>query len=62
MENVLVFASIVVGLGVADEMVSFHRLLRARHRIEWDWAALAVAFLVLLTIVQIWWSIAQPCS
>lgn len=60
MENVLVFASIVVGLGVADELISLHRLLRSRDRVTWDWAALAVAALVLLTIVQIWWSIAQP--
>src|SRR5687767_5725152 len=59
MENVLVFASIVVGLGVADELVSFHRLLRSRHRVTWDWITLAVALLVLLTIVQAWWTIAQ---
>jgi hypothetical protein len=30
--------------------------------VRWDWAALAVAFLVLLTIVQMWWTIAQPSA
>lgn len=60
MGNVLVFVSIVIGLGVADILVSLHRLLRARAQVRWDWAALVVAFLVLLTIVQMWWTIAQP--
>ncbi len=62
MDNVLVFVSIVIGLGVADELVSFHRLLRARHMVRWDWAALTVALLVLLTIVQMWWGLAQPSA
>jgi len=60
MDNVLVFVSIVIGVGVTDEMVSLHRLLRARHRVRWDWAVPLVALLVLLTIVQMWWTIAQP--
>lgn len=59
-ENALVFASIIVGVAVTDELVSLHRLLRMRKRVRWDWAILAVALLILLTIVQIWWSIAQP--
>jgi hypothetical protein len=62
MGNVLVFVSIVIGLGVTDILVSLHRLLRARAQVRWDWAALAVAFLVLLTIVQMWWTIAQPSA
>jgi hypothetical protein len=57
-EQALVFASIIVGIGVTDMLMSLHRLLRARHRVRWDWAPLAVAALVLLTVVQIWWSIA----
>ena len=62
MDNVLVFVSIVIGLGVTDQLVSFHRLLRSRDRVRWDWAALAVALLVLLTIVQMWWGLAQPSA
>lgn len=56
MEGALVFASIILGVGITDELMSLHRILRARRRIRWDWAVPAVALLVLLTIVQIWWS------
>lgn len=59
MEGALIFASIIVGLAVADELVSLQRLLRRRHEVRWDWAAPAVALLVLLAQVQIWWSLAQ---
>jgi hypothetical protein len=61
-ENVLIFASIVIGVAVTDELLSLHRLLRNRHRVSWDWLPLAVALLVLLTIVQTWWGLAQPRS
>ena len=57
MEGALVFASIILGVGVTDELMSLHRLIRFRHRVRWDWAVPAVALLVLLTVVQIWWSI-----
>jgi hypothetical protein len=53
MEGALVFASIIVGIAVADELVSVHRLLRHRHKVGWDWAALVVALLVLLAQVQV---------
>lgn len=59
-EHALVFASIIVGVAITDQMISLNRLLRARHRVRWDWAVPAVALLALLTVVQIWWSVAQP--
>lgn len=62
MEQALVFASIIVGLAVGDEIVSLHRLLRARAVVRWDWAPLAVALLVMLTLVQVWWAVAQPAG
>lgn len=62
MEHALIFASIIVGVAVTDQMISLNRLLRARRQVAWDWAAPAVALLVLLTVVQIWWSIAQPSA
>ena len=61
-EHMLVFASIIVGVAVTDQMVSLNRLLRARHRVAWDWTVPAVALLALLTVVQIWWSVAQPSA
>lgn len=60
MEHALVFASIIVGVAVTDQMISLNRLLRARRLVRWDWAVPAVALLAMLTVVQVWWSIAQP--
>ena len=59
MEGALIFASIIIGLAVADELVSLHRLLRHRHKVRWDWAAPVVALYVLLSQVQIWWSLGR---
>ena len=56
MEGALVFASIILGVGITDELMSLHRLMRARKRVRWDWAVPVLALLVLLTIIQIWWS------
>ena len=57
-ENVLVFASIIVGVAVADQLTSLHRLLKRRREVRWDWLLLWVATLVLLTQIQIWWTLA----
>ncbi len=59
-EYVLVLASIIVGLGIADLLVSLQRLLRARGRVDWDWAVPATALLVLMTNIQIWWALYDP--
>lgn len=57
----LVFVSILVGVGVTELVVSLHRILRARHRVNWDVLPLAFAALVLLLLVRTWWSVAaQP--
>jgi hypothetical protein len=61
-EYVLTLASIIVGLGVADLLVSLQRLLRARARVRWDWAVPANALIVLMTNVQIWWSLYDPAD
>lgn len=55
-EYLLPFVSILIGLAVADLAVSLHRLLRARRRVRWDWLPLAGAVLVLLLVIQFWWS------
>jgi hypothetical protein len=59
MEQALVFASIIVGVAVSDQVMSINRLLVARHRVKWDWAPLILALLVLLTNMQLWWSVAS---
>jgi hypothetical protein len=55
-EFILSFASILVGLALADIAASLHRLLRARARIRWDWLPLAATGLVVMTVIQFWWA------
>ena len=54
-EYLSVFLAILVGLAVADLATSFHKLMRARERVEWDWLSLALAVVMLLEIVLFWW-------
>ena len=54
-EYVSVFVSIVLGLAVAELGSSFHKLMRGRKWVRWDWMSLALAFVMLLEIVQFWW-------
>lgn len=62
MEQALIFASIIVGVAVSDQIVSLNRLLRADSPVRWHWALPLTALLVLLTNVQIWWSLAGERS
>lgn len=57
-EQALIFASIIVGVAVSDQIVSLNRLLRADAPVRWHWALPLTALLILLTNVQIWWSLA----
>jgi len=52
---VLAFVGIIIGLGVADLLVSFHKLLRAGRRVKWHWATPILAALMLLVTLVIWW-------
>ena len=54
-EYISVFVSIVLGLAVTDLANSFHKLMRARRRVQWDWMSLALAFVMVLEVVQFWW-------
>ena len=54
-ERVDVLVAIVLGLGLAELGTSFHRLMRAGKRVRWDWMSPALAFMMLLEIVQFWW-------
>lgn len=58
MEQALIFASIIVGVAVSDQILSLNRLLRADAPVRWHWAVPLTALLILLTNVQIWWSLA----
>ena len=54
-DYVSVFSAIVIGLAVADLATSFHKLMRHRERVRWDWLIFAAALLVLLNLVGVWW-------
>lgn len=53
---VSVFVSIVLGLALAELGTSFHRLMRARKRVQWDWMSLALALFMLLNVTAVWWA------
>lgn len=55
-EYISVFVALVLGLAVAELGTSFHHLMRARDRVQWDWISLALALFMLLTVVATWWA------
>ena len=55
-DYISVFSAIVIGLAVADMASSFHKLMRHRQRVQWDWLIFAAALLVLLNLVGVWWA------
>jgi len=54
-ERVAVLVAIVLGLALAELGTSFHRLIRAGKRVQWDWMSPALGFLMLLETIQFWW-------
>lgn len=52
------FVSIILGLGVADLLMNFHRLLHERKRVRWDALPLTWAVIALLWIINYWWAVA----
>ncbi len=59
-EYTSVLASILIGLALVDVLVSFNRLIRAGRQVRWHWAPVVAAVLVVLPLIQIWWSLYQP--
>lgn len=51
--------SIIIGLGVADLLVNFHRLLHDRKRVRWDPLPLLWALTTLLLLFNFWWAVAM---
>jgi hypothetical protein len=56
-EHISVFMSIVVGLAVADLLVSFSRLLDVGPKVRWYWPTLVLAVYALLVIIADWWGV-----
>lgn len=57
MEQALVFASIVLGYGLASELSNLNRLIRSKN-VRWHWTQVSYAIFVLLTVMAYWWMIA----
>lgn len=55
-EYLLVFLSLLFGLGLAEIMRSLHRLMVHDARVSWHWLPLGWVLLVFLLIMQLWWS------
>lgn len=58
MEGAIIFASLIVGVAVTDQLSSLHRLLRAREKVVWDALPLLYAGFVIISFIMIWWGIA----
>lgn len=59
-EYTSVMASIIIGLALVDVLVSFNRLIRAGKAVRWHWAAPVAAVMVVLALIQVWWSLYSP--
>ncbi len=59
-EYTSVLASIIIGLALVDVLVSLNRLIRAGAKVRWHWAAPVATGLVVMTLLQIWWSLYRP--
>lgn len=59
-EYTSVMASVIIGLALVDVLVSVNRLIRFGRIVKWHWAAPAASVLVVLTLIQIWWSLYRP--
>jgi hypothetical protein len=54
-EFLTAFVAILIGLAITDLATSLHRLLRARRRVKWDWAAPLAALIVAIQVVAQFW-------
>jgi hypothetical protein len=55
-EYALVLISILMGLALADIVVSLHRLVRSREPVKWDGRVLVATSLVMLEIIRMWFA------
>lgn len=56
-QYLLPLVSVLVGLALADLVMSIHRLAMARSRVRWHWHCPALALIVVLILLDIWWGL-----
>ena len=61
-EHISVFISIVVGLAVADLLISFRKLLEVGSKVRWYWPTLVLAMYALLVVIGDWWGVYSEFS
>lgn len=54
---ILNFASIILGLAVADMLIDLDRLLRARRRVRWHPLPVIAFAFVLMVLIAAWWEL-----
>ncbi len=61
-EYIILFTSILIGLAIADLSLSLHKMLRYRKRIRWNLIVPVLGFVILCSILNLWWSIYKKYS
>ena len=56
-QYLLPLVSVLVGLALADLVMSLHRLAMARSRVRWHWHSPALALIVVLILLDVWWGL-----
>ena len=54
-EHLSVLISIILGLGIAQLLWTFHQLVQARSRVRFYWLPLTWSALIFVAIVEWWW-------
>ena len=55
-EHISVFISIILGLAVADLLIGSTASLQVNARVQWYWLVPALAFYMVMVIVNFWWA------
>jgi len=55
--HLVTLISIIIGIGLTEMLGNLHRLIRNRRRVTWDWMPVAWSTVLLLLVINYWWSI-----
>ena len=55
--HLVTLVSIIIGIGLTEMFGNLHRLIRHRTRVTWDWLPVAWTGMLLLLVINYWWSI-----
>ena len=55
--HLVTLISIIIGIGLTEMLGNLHRLIRNRRRVKWDWLPVTWSAVLLLLVINYWWSI-----